>query len=145
MPPARAAYTGHIDVLTEATVAITRKAFLVQLVGGGWVLTGCGGGGYGGMSAPTPSTGAGCTATIAGNHPAPNAHTLTIPVADLNSTMDVQYDIPGAADHSHKVTFTAADLAQLKLGYTLPMVLSTMSVATMATPAHDHLISEHCA
>jgi hypothetical protein len=126
-------------------VGITRKAFLVQLVGGGWVLAGCGGGGgYGGGSAaaPAPSTGAGCSATITGNH----GHTLTIPVADLNSTVDMTYDIMGAADHAHSVTFSAMDLYNLKFGYTVA-VTSTMSVASAMTPtpAHSHAIGEHCA
>lgn len=140
MPRPRAAYTDHIDVPTEATVAITRKVFLVQLVGGSWALAGCGGGGYGGSSAPAPSTGAGCTATIAGNH----GHVLTIPVADLNSMVPISYDIIGTADHSHSVTFSALDLYNLKFGYTVPMT-STMSVASATTAPHDHSISEHCA
>jgi hypothetical protein len=136
----RAAYTDHIDVPTEATVALTRKAFLIQLVGGGWVLAGCGGGGYGGGSAPAPSTGAGCTATIAGNH----GHTLVIPVADLNSLEAIIYNITGTADHSHSVTFSAMDLYNLKFGYTVA-VTSTMSVASATTTPHDHAIGEHCA
>jgi hypothetical protein len=121
-------------------VAITRKAFLLQLVGGGWVLAGCGGGGYGGGSTPAPSTGAGCTATIAGNH----GHTLTIPVADLNSLEAITYNITGTADHSHSVTLSAMDLYNLKFGYTVA-VTSTMSVASATTTPHDHAIGEHCA
>ncbi len=121
-------------------MAITRKAFLVQLVGGGWVLAGCGGGGYGGGSAPAPSTGAGCTATIGTNH----GHTLVIPVADLNSMVAMSYDITGTADHAHSVTFSAMDLYNLKFGYTVSMT-STMSVASATTAAHDHAIGEHCA
>ncbi len=140
MPRPRAAYTDHIDVLTEATVAITRKVFLVQLVGGGWALAGCGGGGYGGGSAPAPSTGVGCTATIAGNH----GHVLTIPAPISIRWCPSRYDITDTADHSHSVTFSAADLAQLKVGYTVPMT-STMSVASATTAPHDHTISEHCA
>jgi len=124
-------------------MVITRKEFLVQLVGGGWALTGCGGGGYGGGSAPAPSTGAGCSATIAGNH-VPNGHTLAIPVADLNSTVAMMYDITGAADHSHSVTFSAMDLYNLKFGYTVAAT-STMSVASATTAPHDHAIGEHCA
>jgi hypothetical protein len=122
-------------------VAITRKAFLVQLVGGGWVLAGCGGGGgYGGGSAPAPSTGAGCSATITANH----GHTLAIPVADLNLTVPMTYDITGAADHAHSVTFSAMDLYNLKFGATVA-VTSTMSVASLTTTPHDHAIGELCA
>jgi len=139
MPPARAAYTGHIDVLTEATVAITRKAFLVQLVGGGWVLTGCGGGGY---SAPAAAPGSVvCAATIAGNH----NHLLTIPAADLNSTQQMSYDITYLADHSHTVTFTAAQLAQLKAGTMVQVTSTATTVASATQPPHSHAISEVCA
>jgi hypothetical protein len=121
----------------EAPVAITRKTFLVQLVGGGWALAagGCGGGGDAAPApAPPPApVGGGCGATISENH----GHVLTIAAADLNSLVNITYDIRGAADHTHSVTFTAAQLAQLKAG-------NTVSVSTTATLAHDHSISERC-
>ena len=111
-------------------MAITRKTFLIQLVGGGWVLTGCGGGG---SSYVAPPPGAGCNATIAGNH----GHALTIAAADLNSTVDITYDIHGTADHTHSVTFTAAQLAQLKAG-------TMVTVTSTTTLAHNHVIGEQC-
>ena len=117
-------------------MTISRKMFLVQLVGSGWVLgsAGCGGGGGDAAPAPPPPSGGGCAATIAGNH----GHALTISAADLNSAMDITYDIRGSADHTHSVTFTAAMLASLKAGNTV----SAMSTVTLA---HDHQINERCA
>ena len=114
-------------------MAINRKTFLLQLMGGGWALAGCGGGGSSYTAPPPPGPAGGCVATIAGNH----GHVLSIPAADLNSTFDKTYDILGTATHSHSVTFTAAQLAQLKAGM-------TVQVTTTTTLAHDHAISEGC-
>lgn len=112
---------------------VTRKTFLVQLLGGGWVLAGCGGGGDAAVTVTPPPKGT-CAATISGNH----GHVLTVPAADLNSTVDMSYDIQGSADHSHTVTFTAAMLAQLKAGNMVSAVSST-------TASHNHAINESCA
>jgi hypothetical protein len=113
-------------------MAITRKAFLIQAVGGGWLLAGCGGGG-GGNDDPVVPAG-GCGATISDNH----GHALSIPAADLDSTTEKIYDITGSAGHSHSVTFTAAQLAQLKAG-------AAVDVTSSQTLGHDHRISERCA
>jgi hypothetical protein len=116
---------------------ISRKAFLIQAACGGWLLAtaGCGGGGgYGGSNDPNaPPAGSGCAATISDNH----GHVLAIAAADLDSTADKTYDIQGTADHSHSVTFSAAQLAQLKAG-------AMVSVTTTMTLNHDHRIGEHC-
>jgi hypothetical protein len=120
----------------EAGMDINRKAFLVQLIGSGWVLTGCGGGGGDSAPAPPPAPpppGGGCVATISDNH----GHSLTISAADLNSTVSITYDIHGSADHTHSVTFTAAQLAQLKAG-------TAVAVTSSTAFAHDHRISEQC-
>lgn len=116
---------------------LTRKTFLMQLAGGTWMLAlgGCGGGGsdYGGNTTPPPA-GAGCSATaISGNH----GHTLAIPTADLNSAVAMTYNIQGAADHNHQVTFSAAQLAQLKAGQAV-MVTSTVAFS------HSHDVTESC-
>jgi hypothetical protein len=110
-------------------MGITRKAFVLRLVGGGWILSACGGGG----SDPPPPAATGCNATIAGNH----GHTLAISAADLNSTVDITYDIHGSADHTHSVTFTAAMLASLKAG-------NSVNATTTTTLVHNHAISERC-
>ena len=115
---------------------ISRKAFLIQ-VASGWALAGCGGGGGdsgAAPAAPAPPAGIACAATISDNH----GHVLAIPAADLDSTTDKTYDIQGTAGHTHSVTFTAAQLAQLKAG-------TTVSVTTTMTLSHDHRIGEHCA
>ena len=112
-------------------MTLTRKTFLVQLAGSAWVLSGCGGGGS--DSGGTVQPASGCSAAIAGNH----GHALTIPTADLNSVVDMTYDIHGTADHTHTVTFTAAQLAQLKAG-------TSINVTTSTTLAHNHAISERC-
>lgn len=110
---------------------LTRKTFLIQLLGGSWVLSGCGGGGDAGGG--TTPMGTGCAATIAGNH----GHVLTIAAADLNSLVDIPYDIHGTADHTHSVIFTAAQLAALKAG-------NSVNVTSSTTLAHSHAIGERC-
>lgn len=115
---------------------LTRKAFLGELAGGAvlLVLGGCGGGGgYGESTALLPAAGT-CLAQIAGNH----GHVLIIPRADLDATTDKTYSIQGSADHSHDVSFTAAQLADLKAG-------RTVSVVSTVTMAHQHGITELCA
>jgi hypothetical protein len=119
-------------------MGMTRKAFLIQLAGGGWALASCGGGGYDPMvpaaaPAPTAAAAGSCTAAIAGNH----GHVLTMAPADLDSTVDITYDIHGSADHTHSVTFTAAMLASLKAG-------NSVTATTSTTLAHNHGISERC-
>ena len=120
-------------------MSITRKMFLVQLAGSGWVLSsaGCGGGGDSPAPAPAPAppppAGGGCVASIALNH----GHVLTIPAADLNSSLAMTYDIVGTADHTHSVTFSPAQLAQLKAG-------TAVSVTTTLAFAHTHNINEQC-
>jgi hypothetical protein len=111
---------------------INRKQFLGVAAGSGagLVLAACGGGGYGG-STPASS----CGSTIATNH----GHTLPIAVADVNSTVDKSYDITGAATHSHSVTLTAQQLAQLKAG-TAVSVTSTAG----GTDGHTHAVAVNC-
>jgi hypothetical protein len=118
---------------------VTRKAFLVRIVrwtGGGVVLAlgGCGGGGSYSGSSSTPQAAGGCGAsTITGNH----GHELSIPSADLNSTTAMTYDIHGSADHTHQVTFSAGQLAQLKAGQAVTVTSST-------TLSHSHDVTAAC-
>lgn len=112
---------------------LTRKRFLGVAAGGsaGLLLGACGGGGYGGGGTPTSS----CGASIAGNH----GHNVPILVADLDSTSDRTYDIRGTAAHTHGITLSTAQLAQLKAG---------MTVNVTSTPGdtdnHTHAISLAC-
>ena len=95
------------------THQMTCKQFGSTLLGGTVLLLiqPCGGGGsdshsaYGGNN-----SGTGCGNTISDNH----GHVLTIAVADLDSTSDMTYNIQGSADHTHSITLTAANLANLK-------------------------------
>jgi len=115
-------------------MSISRKVFLSQAAGGAWLLltSGCGGGGDAAPAPPSPPA-SGCTATIAGNH----GHVLAIPRTDLDATVDKTYDIQGSAVHTHSVTFTPVQLAQLKAG-------GTVSVTTSFTIDHSHAIGELC-
>ena len=127
---------------------VTRKEFLVQVVqlaSGAVLLTlgGCGGGGgYGASPAPppspspSPSPGQNCGSTgtaIVGNH----GHVLSIPAADLNATVDMTYSIQGSADHNHTVTFTPAQLAQLKAG-------TAVTVTSTTNLSHSHDVGTRC-
>lgn len=115
---------------------ISRKSFVEALAGGSVLLlfSSCGGGGsYGGGGGTQTSS---CSASIVGNH----GHILTLPVADLDSTTAKTYDIMGTNNtHTHTVTFSPAQLQQLKAG---TMVTVTSSPA--ANDGHTHSVTESC-
>jgi len=71
--------------------------------------TGGDGGAGGGIQAQCTTA---LVALISGNH----GHALTVPVADLDSPVDVTYDCTGTAMHCHQVTLTVDDFATLKGG-----------------------------
>ncbi len=105
---------------------VSRKHFVETLLAGSAVLVfhGCGGGGDSSGSAGNPMPTSGCNDAISANH----GHVLTIPVTDLDSTTAKTYDIRGSATtHTHTVTFSPAQLAQLKAGTTVT-VTSTASI-----------------
>ena len=118
---------------------VTRKRFVETMASGSVMLlfTACGGGSsYNGAPAPAPAPAPAnsCSpAQISGNH----GHVLVIPKSDLDSTTAMTYDIQGSADHTHSVTFTAAQLAQLKQGI-------TVTVTSTTTLSHDHQVSVQC-
>ena len=126
----------------------SRRLFMANTAGVVIALSGCGGsdGGYGGTPPPPPPTpappppppaaGLSCGATaITGNH----GHALTIPAADVDSTVAIAYSILGNADHNHTVTLSAAQLAQIK-GKTAVTIMSTMG-----PDGHTHLVTMNCA
>lgn len=126
-------------------MTITRKGFLGAAAGSTVILLlqACGGSDYDAPApAPGPAPGPGpapqqCGSTgaaIAGNH----GHALTIPAADLDSPANMTYNITAAADHPHNVTFTPAQLQQLKAGQAVT-VLSTTNFA------HEHAVTASCA
>lgn len=118
---------------------ISRKRFVEAMASGSAVLlfTSCGGGSdyNGGTPAPAPAPGGtSCSpAVISDNH----NHALVIAKSDLNSTTAMTYDIHGTADHTHSVTFSATQLAQLKSGL-------TVSMSSSVTLSHDHTITVTC-
>lgn len=115
---------------------ISRKHFIETLAGGSALLLlgSCGGGGYGGGGVMQTSS---CTPTIAVNH----GHVLVVAVADLNSTTDKTYDIMGSATHTHQVTFTVAQLGDLKAGR---MVTVTSTAGDVPPNTHTHSVSVSC-
>ncbi|HEV8689696.1 MAG TPA: hypothetical protein VGQ91_05325 [Ideonella sp.] len=115
-------------------MTMTRKQFLGRLGSGSVVLwlQACGGGGGGGGGGGQQQCGA-TGAAISGNH----GHTLTIAESDLNSTVDMTYNIMGTAGHNHTVTFTVAQLAMLKSHQSVTVTSSTSS-------AHSHNVTATC-
>jgi hypothetical protein len=119
------------------TMTMTRKGFLGAATGGAilLLLQACGGGGDDDSSTPS-SGGTQCGssgAAISSNH----GHTLSIPVADLDSAVDKTYSIAGSASHDHTVTFTPDQLKQLKAGQSITVTSSTVS-------QHAHNVTPSC-
>lgn len=115
-------------------MTITRKHFLGAAAGASvlLLLQGCGGGDY-----DDPPGGQACGAgagAIAGNH----GHLLAIPRADLDATSARTYAIQGSANHAHSVTFTVAQLGDLKAGRSVTVTSTTDS-------AHSHAVTASCA
>lgn len=123
----------------------SRRRWLFAGAGGGAlaiVLNGCGGSGGGAYSSPpsappTPAPGLACGATaITLNH----GHSLTIPAADVDSTVAMTYSIEGTAGHVHMVTLSPAQLAQIKSKNAVT-VTSTLG----GSPVHSHDVTINCA
>ena len=90
--------------------------------------------------APPPPAGAlSCGATaISDNH----GHTLTIPAADVDSTVAKTYSIAGIADHPHTITLTPVQLAQIK-------AMTSVTVSSSVDPSpiyatHFHAVTVNC-
>jgi hypothetical protein len=77
--------------------------------------------------------GGACTTQIAANH----GHALTISAADKMTGAAKEYDIKGSADHSHTVSLSAEDFADLASG---TIVIVTSSTAD----GHDHDVTITC-
>jgi hypothetical protein len=102
---------------------ITRKAFLEIMSAGSvlLLLEACGGGGSSSGSGSTTTVCGAGDSGISGNH----GHLLTIRRADLDSTVSKTYNIIGSGDHDHTVSFSVAQLQQLKAGGAVMVVSST--------------------
>ena len=116
---------------------ITRKAFCEGLAAGSvlLLLQACGGGDGGSSSGPGFS-GAACSATgaaIANNHPQPHA----LQIVNANDLVSGKpFDIQGQADHNHTVTFSDAQVTQLKAKQAVT-VMSTVN-------GHSHAVTVTC-
>ena len=91
--------------------------------------------------APPPPAGAlSCGATaISDNH----GHALTIPAADVDSTVPLTYSILGIADHNHTITLTPPQLAQIKNMTSVTVSSSVDRSNIYAT--HFHAVTVNCA
>lgn len=120
---------------------VTRKQFLAA-AGGGTVLLwlqSCGGGGDAGSgNGGLPPELSSCGSTIGGNH----GHAMSVSVNDLSATAAKVYDIQGAADHTHFVTLSTADLATLKSGASV--TVTSTSASSASTTAHTHSVTVAC-
>jgi hypothetical protein len=121
------------------TKTMTRKGFLGAATGGAilLLLQACGGGGDDNNGTPPGTAPSQCgsgDAGISGNH----GHTLSIPLADLDSAVDKTYSIAGSSSHDHTVTFTPDQLKQLKAG-------QTVTVGSSTTFQHAHNVTPSCA
>jgi hypothetical protein len=123
----------------------TRRKLLFASAGGtalAVALASCGGsgGGYGGGTPtpapypPPPGTQSCHDTLITGNH----GHSVTIPTADLDSTVDKTYDIQGSATHNHTITLTPAQLQMIK-------AMTSTTVLSSTNLSHDHDVTVNCA
>ncbi len=138
---------------------VTRNGFikiLITSVGAVIVGEGCGdSGGTGGAGGTGSTSTSGSTSTATGSTSTGMAamcgatgtaivpthgHVLVIPMADLSSTADKTYDIQGTSPHTHSVTITAAQLAQLKAGMMVTGIMSGFDAAN----THTHTITASC-
>jgi hypothetical protein len=128
----------------------SRRLFVVEAVGStaALLLGGCGGSDYSSpapapaptpapVPAPPPPAGVlSCGATtISANH----GHALQIPATDVDSNVAIVYGIQGAADHTHLVTLSAAQLAQIKAKTAVTVQ------STMGGDGHTHSVTVNCA
>jgi hypothetical protein len=78
--------------------------------------------------------GGGCSSDIANNH----GHALTVTLDDAKAGIDKTYDIQGAAGHTHSVTITSAQFADLAAG-------KSVVATSTETSLHTHSITVGCA
>lgn len=121
---------------------------IVMVSGGAFILKACGGsggGGYGGNSSPPPAKpinpgnclNNGTTVAIEAVH-APN-HTLSVPLVDVVAGIQKTYLLTdNGSGHTHMVTLTAADFANLQNNQGIVEVSSLNS-------GHTHSVTVSCA
>ena len=118
---------------------MNRKDFCASLVGTTvtlW-LQGCGGGGYSSGGTTSGSTCGASGTDISANH----GHSLTILKADLDSTTDKTYTLSPSVDgHVHGVTFTVAQLGNLKAGTPVSVTSTTTAASAAYGGTHNHSV-----
>ena len=117
---------------------MTRNTFLKSALGAVGALVafgavGCGSDDGGGDGAGG-SGGTDCSGGIVGNH----GHALTVSDADVAAGVDKTYDIQGNAGHTHQVTISAAQFAEIAQG-------KSVLVTTSEGSLHTHEVSVACA
>ena len=115
-----------------------RREFVRLLVyfGVGAAVAGCGEDPAEGTGTPSCSTFGGKATSITANH----GHVLAVPVAHFAGG-DHTYTIDGTSGHSHSITLTAAQLADIMAGSSV-QVASTESAVPVV---HNHTVTVGCA
>jgi hypothetical protein len=114
-------------------MTLTRKEFLVSLgtLAGGAALAACGDDG----TAAVPNCDEnGTSVDISANH----GHVLVVTKGDVMAAAEKAYDIRGTALHTHLVTISPAQFAQLQQNVSI-------SAVTTVVDAHTHTIVVMCA
>jgi hypothetical protein len=73
------------------------------------------------------------TGTIDENHPAPHKAVITKAVLDAGGAVDL--DIQGSANHSHTVSLTADQVAQIKA-----KLMVMLNCSSGGSPSHVHMV-----
>lgn len=90
--------------------------------------------GNGNVGSGTASCSADATSSITANH----GHALLVPADDVDAATEKTYDIAGASPHSHEITVTASDFAQLAAG-------NSVTVMSTEGASHVHSVTLTCA
>lgn len=86
------------------------------------------------VPAPPPPSPATCGATsISANH----GHALIIPTTDVDSMVNMTYNITGTADHSHTIVLTPAQLQSIK-------ARTAVQVNSSSEVGHFHEVTVNC-
>ena len=115
---------------------MTRKEFIVLLVGTATAAA-CGGSSSAGPSGNCAANGT--TVQIAQN----TSHVLVVSKADIAAGVQKTYTMQGDATHTHDVTLTSADFANLAKN--LGIGETSTAGAAAGQPLHTHAISVGCA
>jgi hypothetical protein len=113
----------------------TAEAVLAMLSGVAILVTetACGGSSYSSPTSPAPQPSGGTddkVGQISNNH----GHSAVVTAAQLLAGNQVQLDIRGTASHTHTVTLSHGDLANISAG-------ATVATTSTTTNSHDHTVT----